>query len=69
MRSVHFFKIPLLLQVLLMGLREVPAKRKHVLSPEELEARRRKRQEAAAKRTRLMEEKKRKKAEADHKKK
>ncbi|XP_019331761.1 chromodomain-helicase-DNA-binding protein 1-like isoform X2 [Alligator mississippiensis] len=55
--------------VLLMGLREVPAKRKHVLSPEELEARRRKRQEAAAKRTRLMEEKKRKKAEADHKKK
>ncbi|XP_019382822.1 PREDICTED: chromodomain-helicase-DNA-binding protein 1-like [Gavialis gangeticus] len=55
--------------VLLMGLREVPTKRKHVLSPEELEARRRKRQEAAAKRTRLMEEKKRKKAEAAHKKK
>ncbi|XP_014378456.1 chromodomain-helicase-DNA-binding protein 1-like isoform X2 [Alligator sinensis] len=55
--------------VLLMGLREVPAKRKHMLSPEELEARRRKRQEATAKRTRLMEEKKRKKAEADHKKK
>ncbi|XP_037354812.1 chromodomain-helicase-DNA-binding protein 1-like isoform X1 [Talpa occidentalis] len=50
------------------GLVEV-AKRRRVLSPEELEHRRRKRQEAAAKRRRLMEEKQRKKEEAEHKKK
>uniref|UniRef100_A0A452HWW1 Chromodomain-helicase-DNA-binding protein 1-like n=1 Tax=Gopherus agassizii TaxID=38772 RepID=A0A452HWW1_9SAUR len=55
--------------VLVTGLQEVPTRRKHALSPEELEARRRKRQEAAAKRARLMEEKKQKKAEAEHKKK
>ncbi|XP_006132936.2 chromodomain-helicase-DNA-binding protein 1-like isoform X1 [Pelodiscus sinensis] len=55
--------------VLVTGLQEVSAKRKHVLSPEELEARRRKRQEAAAKRARLLEEKKQKKVEAEHKKK
>ncbi|XP_044857146.1 chromodomain-helicase-DNA-binding protein 1-like isoform X3 [Mauremys mutica] len=55
--------------VLVTGLQEVPTRRKHALSPEELEARRRKRQEEAAKRARLMEEKKQKKAEAEHKKK
>ncbi|TFK04858.1 acidic mammalian chitinase-like [Platysternon megacephalum] len=55
--------------VLVTGLQEVPTRRKHALSPEELEARRRKRQEAAAKRARLMEEKKQKQAEAEHKKK
>ncbi|XP_071416390.1 chromodomain-helicase-DNA-binding protein 1-like isoform X3 [Pithys albifrons albifrons] len=54
---------------LLTGLREQPARRKHLLSAEELEARRKKRQEAAAKRARLMEEKKAAKAEAEHKKK
>ncbi|XP_053899403.1 chromodomain-helicase-DNA-binding protein 1-like isoform X1 [Malaclemys terrapin pileata] len=55
--------------VLVTGLQEVPTRRKHALSPEELEARRRKRQEAAAKRARLVEEKKQKQAEAEHKKK
>ncbi|XP_043368248.1 chromodomain-helicase-DNA-binding protein 1-like isoform X2 [Dermochelys coriacea] len=55
--------------VLVTGLQEVPTRRKHALSPEELDVRRRKRQEAAAKRARLMEEKKQKKAEAEHKKK
>ncbi|KFP71102.1 Chromodomain-helicase-DNA-binding protein 1-like, partial [Acanthisitta chloris] len=54
---------------LLTGLRELSARRKHLLSAEELEARRKKRQEAAAKRARLMEEKKAAKAEAEHKKK
>ncbi|XP_067402131.1 chromodomain-helicase-DNA-binding protein 1-like isoform X1 [Emydura macquarii macquarii] len=55
--------------VLVMGLQEAPTRRKHALSPEELEARRKKRQEAAAKRAKLMEEKKQKKAETEHKKK
>ncbi|KAM9171468.1 chromodomain-helicase-DNA-binding protein 1-like isoform 2-T2 [Pangshura tecta] len=55
--------------VLVTGLQEVRTRRKHALSPEELEARRRKRQEEAAKRARLMEENKQKKAEAEHKKK
>uniref|UniRef100_A0A8C8S8S3 Chromodomain-helicase-DNA-binding protein 1-like n=1 Tax=Pelusios castaneus TaxID=367368 RepID=A0A8C8S8S3_9SAUR len=55
--------------VLVTGLQEAPTRRKHALSPEELEARRRKRQEAAAKRARLLEEKEQKKAEAEHKKK
>uniref|UniRef100_A0A663DQ54 Chromodomain-helicase-DNA-binding protein 1-like n=1 Tax=Aquila chrysaetos chrysaetos TaxID=223781 RepID=A0A663DQ54_AQUCH len=54
---------------LLTGLREQSTRRKHLLSPEELEARRKKRQEAAAKRARLMEEKAAAKAEAEHKKK
>ncbi|NWI60833.1 CHD1L protein, partial [Calyptomena viridis] len=54
---------------LLTGLREQSVRRKHLLSAEELEARRKKHQEAAAKRARLMEEKKAAKAEADHKKK
>uniref|UniRef100_A0A8D0G2X6 Chromodomain helicase DNA binding protein 1 like n=1 Tax=Strix occidentalis caurina TaxID=311401 RepID=A0A8D0G2X6_STROC len=54
---------------LLTGLREQSARRKHLLSAEELEARRKKRQEATAKRARLMEEKKAAKAEAEHKKK
>ncbi|KFQ25461.1 Chromodomain-helicase-DNA-binding protein 1-like, partial [Merops nubicus] len=54
---------------LLTGLREQPTRKKHLLSAEELEARRQKRQEAAAKRARLMEEKKAAKAEAEHKKK
>ncbi|XP_075416551.1 chromodomain-helicase-DNA-binding protein 1-like [Tenrec ecaudatus] len=44
-------------------------KRKHALTPEELEHRRKKRQEAAAKRKRLLEEKQRQKEEADRKKK
>uniref|UniRef100_A0A8D0G0H3 Chromodomain helicase DNA binding protein 1 like n=1 Tax=Strix occidentalis caurina TaxID=311401 RepID=A0A8D0G0H3_STROC len=57
------------LQALLTGLREQSARRKHLLSAEELEARRKKRQEATAKRARLMEEKKAAKAEAEHKKK
>nr|KAF6412976.1 chromodomain helicase DNA binding protein 1 like [Molossus molossus] len=57
------------LQVLIPGLVEGSAKRKRILSPEELEDRRKKRQEAAAKRKRLMEEKKRKKEEVEHKKK
>uniref|UniRef100_A0A663DPT9 Chromodomain-helicase-DNA-binding protein 1-like n=1 Tax=Aquila chrysaetos chrysaetos TaxID=223781 RepID=A0A663DPT9_AQUCH len=57
------------LQALLTGLREQSTRRKHLLSPEELEARRKKRQEAAAKRARLMEEKAAAKAEAEHKKK
>ncbi|XP_063999415.1 chromodomain-helicase-DNA-binding protein 1-like isoform X2 [Pogoniulus pusillus] len=55
--------------VLLTGLRELSTRRKHLLSAEELEARRKKRQEAAAKRARLMEDKKKAKAEAEHKKK
>ncbi|XP_036127933.1 chromodomain-helicase-DNA-binding protein 1-like isoform X2 [Molossus molossus] len=55
--------------VLIPGLVEGSAKRKRILSPEELEDRRKKRQEAAAKRKRLMEEKKRKKEEVEHKKK
>uniref|UniRef100_A0A8D0HMF5 Chromodomain-helicase-DNA-binding protein 1-like n=1 Tax=Sphenodon punctatus TaxID=8508 RepID=A0A8D0HMF5_SPHPU len=55
--------------VLGSGLPEGPARRKRILSPEELEARRRKRQEAAAKRARLLEDEKKKKAEAAHKKK
>ncbi|XP_064500490.1 chromodomain-helicase-DNA-binding protein 1-like isoform X5 [Pseudopipra pipra] len=54
---------------LLTGLREQSARRKHLFSAEELEARKKKRQEAAAKRARLMEEKKAAKAEAEHKKK
>ncbi|XP_039244871.1 chromodomain-helicase-DNA-binding protein 1-like isoform X2 [Pipra filicauda] len=54
---------------LLTGLREQSARRKHLFSAEELEARTKKRQEAAAKRARLMEEKKAAKAEAEHKKK
>uniref|UniRef100_A0A8C8XLA8 Chromodomain-helicase-DNA-binding protein 1-like n=1 Tax=Panthera leo TaxID=9689 RepID=A0A8C8XLA8_PANLE len=57
------------LQVLLPGLTEGSAKRKRILSPEEVEDRRKKRQEAAAKRKRLVEEKKRKKEEAEHEKK
>lgn len=57
------------LQVLLPGLTEGSAKRKRILSPEEVEDRRKKRQEAAAKRKRLGEEKKRKKEEAEHEKK
>ncbi|XP_074856647.1 chromodomain-helicase-DNA-binding protein 1-like isoform X2 [Carettochelys insculpta] len=56
-------------KVLVVSLQEVSTRRKHILSPEELEARRKKRQEAAAKRARLLEEKKQKKAEAEHKKK
>ncbi|XP_045334833.1 chromodomain-helicase-DNA-binding protein 1-like isoform X1 [Leopardus geoffroyi] len=55
--------------VLLPGLTEGSAKRKRILSPEEVEDRRKKRQEAAAKRKRLGEEKKRKKEEAEHEKK
>uniref|UniRef100_A0A667G955 Chromodomain helicase DNA binding protein 1 like n=1 Tax=Lynx canadensis TaxID=61383 RepID=A0A667G955_LYNCA len=55
--------------VLLPGLTEGSAKRKRILSPEEVEDRRKKRQEAAAKRKRLVEEKKRKKEEAEHEKK
>uniref|UniRef100_A0A2K6GBH7 Chromodomain helicase DNA binding protein 1 like n=1 Tax=Propithecus coquereli TaxID=379532 RepID=A0A2K6GBH7_PROCO len=55
--------------VLIPGLGEGSTKRKHILSPEELEDRRKKRQEAAAKRKRLIEEKKREKEEAEHKKK
>ncbi|XP_075293202.1 chromodomain-helicase-DNA-binding protein 1-like isoform X2 [Opisthocomus hoazin] len=54
---------------LLTGLREQSVRRKHLLSAEELEARRKKLQEAAAKRARLMEEKKKAKVEAEHKKK
>ncbi|XP_027537245.1 chromodomain-helicase-DNA-binding protein 1-like isoform X1 [Neopelma chrysocephalum] len=54
---------------LLTGLREQSARRKHLFSAEELEARAKKRQEAAAKRARLMEEKKAAKAEAEHRKK
>ncbi|XP_006097830.1 chromodomain-helicase-DNA-binding protein 1-like isoform X1 [Myotis lucifugus] len=55
--------------VLMPGLVEGSAKRKRVLSPEELEERRKKRQEAAAKRKKLIEEKKRRKEEVEHKKK
>ncbi|XP_057577505.1 chromodomain-helicase-DNA-binding protein 1-like isoform X2 [Hippopotamus amphibius kiboko] len=55
--------------VLIPGLMEGSAKRKRILSPEELEDRRKKRQESAAKRKRLIEEQKRKKEEAEHKKK
>uniref|UniRef100_G1SX11 Chromodomain-helicase-DNA-binding protein 1-like n=1 Tax=Oryctolagus cuniculus TaxID=9986 RepID=G1SX11_RABIT len=55
--------------VLIPGLVEGSAKRKRVLSPEELEERQKKRREAAAKRKRVMEEKKRKKEEAEHQKK
>ncbi|XP_044800394.1 chromodomain-helicase-DNA-binding protein 1-like isoform X3 [Bubalus kerabau] len=51
------------------GLVEGSAKRKRILSPEELEDRRKKRQEAVAKRKRLLEEKRKKKEEAEHKKK
>ncbi|XP_065493811.1 chromodomain-helicase-DNA-binding protein 1-like isoform X1 [Caloenas nicobarica] len=54
---------------LLTGLREQSTRRKHLLSAEDLEARKKQRQEAAAKRARLMEEKKAAKAEAEHKKK
>uniref|UniRef100_A0A673U3X8 Chromodomain helicase DNA binding protein 1 like n=1 Tax=Suricata suricatta TaxID=37032 RepID=A0A673U3X8_SURSU len=54
---------------LLPGLAEGSAKRKRILSPEEVEDRRKKRQEAAAKRKRLMEEKRRKKEEAEREKK
>uniref|UniRef100_A0A673TRD8 Chromodomain-helicase-DNA-binding protein 1-like n=1 Tax=Suricata suricatta TaxID=37032 RepID=A0A673TRD8_SURSU len=57
------------LQALLPGLAEGSAKRKRILSPEEVEDRRKKRQEAAAKRKRLMEEKRRKKEEAEREKK
>ncbi|XP_059530075.1 chromodomain-helicase-DNA-binding protein 1-like isoform X2 [Myotis daubentonii] len=55
--------------VLMPGLVEGSAKRKRILSPEELEERRKKRQEAAAKRKKLIEEKKRRKEEVEHKKK
>uniref|UniRef100_I3M906 Chromodomain helicase DNA binding protein 1 like n=2 Tax=Ictidomys tridecemlineatus TaxID=43179 RepID=I3M906_ICTTR len=55
--------------VLIPGLVEGSAKRKQILSPEELEERQKRRQEAAAKRKRLIEEKKRAKEEAAHKKK
>ncbi|XP_070252429.1 chromodomain-helicase-DNA-binding protein 1-like [Myotis yumanensis] len=55
--------------VLMPGLVEGSAKRKRVLSPEELEERRKKRQEAGAKRKKLIEEKKRRKEEVEHKKK
>lgn len=57
------------LQVLIPGLVEGTAKRKQILSPEELEDRRNKRQAAAAKRKRLMEEKRRRKEEAEREKK
>ena len=57
------------LQVPIPGLVEGSAKRKRILSPEELEDRRKKRQEAVAKRKRLLEEKRKKKEEAEHKKK
>ncbi|XP_058394940.1 chromodomain-helicase-DNA-binding protein 1-like isoform X2 [Diceros bicornis minor] len=55
--------------VLIPGLVEGSAKRKQILSPEELEDRRKKKREAAAKRKRLIEERKRKKEEEEHKKK
>ncbi|XP_039697298.1 chromodomain-helicase-DNA-binding protein 1-like isoform X3 [Pteropus medius] len=55
--------------VLIPGLVEGTAKRKQILSPEELEDRRNKRQAAAAKRKRLMEEKRRRKEEAEREKK
>ena len=64
-----FHDISFFLQALLTGLREQSVRRKHLLSAEELEARRKKLQEAAAKRARLMEEKKKAKVEAEHKKK
>uniref|UniRef100_A0A8C3U0Q3 Chromodomain-helicase-DNA-binding protein 1-like n=1 Tax=Catharus ustulatus TaxID=91951 RepID=A0A8C3U0Q3_CATUS len=57
------------LQALLTGLQEQSARKKHLLSEEELEARKKKYQEAAVKRARLMEERKIAKAEAQHKKK
>ncbi|XP_039697296.1 chromodomain-helicase-DNA-binding protein 1-like isoform X1 [Pteropus medius] len=56
-------------RVLIPGLVEGTAKRKQILSPEELEDRRNKRQAAAAKRKRLMEEKRRRKEEAEREKK
>nr|KAF6396425.1 chromodomain helicase DNA binding protein 1 like [Rousettus aegyptiacus] len=51
------------------GLVGATAKRKRMLSPEELEDRRNKRQAAAAKRKQLMEEKRRRKEAAEHEKK
>lgn len=57
------------LQVPIPGLVDGAAKRKQILSPEELEDRRNKRQAAAAKRKRLMEEKRRRKEEAEREKK
>lgn len=57
------------LQVPVPGLVGATAKRKRMLSPEELEDRRNKRQAAAAKRKQLMEEKRRRKEAAEHEKK
>lgn len=63
LRTASFLQVPI------PGLVDGAAKRKQILSPEELEDRRNKRQAAAAKRKRLMEEKRRRKEEAEREKK